>query len=156
MSRIELNDGLKTSHGDIDRDHEKLIELINQLHDAVESGHDKEVCHGIVKELIHYAVSHFSMEERLMEKHHYSKTVAHKAEHARFLQTVLDFRADLDANWGNLGSPLLDFLGKWLVGHILHFDRELAAEMFKLHPPDPNSLEMKIAGNILRDKLGHH
>lgn len=156
MSRIELNDGLKTSHGDIDRDHEKLIELINQLHDAVESGHDKGVCSGIIKELLHYAVTHFAMEERLMEKHHYSNAAAHKAEHARFLQTVLDFRVEVEANWGNLGTPLLDFLGKWLTGHILHFDRELAAEIFKLPHPGPNSLEMKIASNILREKLGHH
>lgn len=156
MSRIELNDGLKTSHGEMDRDHEKLIGYINQLHDAVESGRDKAVCASIIKELIHYAVTHFAMEERLMEKHQYSNTAAHKAAHARFLQTVLDFRADADANWENLGVPLLDFLGKWLTGHILHFDRELAAEMFRLPHPEPDSREMKVAGHLLREKLGLH
>ena len=154
MSRIELNDGLKTSHTDIDHDHQVLVDLINQLHDAMESGQDKEICGKTIAELLNYAITHFSMEERLMVTHRYSNIAAHKAQHAKFLKTVLDFKTESDLKW-NIGSSVHDFLGNWLIEHILRFDKELAAEMFKLAPKTPDNLDTKIASHIIRDKLSH-
>jgi len=154
MTRIDLNDGLRTSHTDIDHDHRILIDLINQLHSALESGQDKDVCGKIISELINYAVTHFSMEERLMEIHRYSNVAAHKAQHAMFLKEMLDFKAEFELEWGRVAPMLHKFLGNWLVQHILHFDLELAAEIFKLAPKKPHDLSNKIATNIIRSKLG--
>lgn len=155
MSRIELSDGMKTCHTDMDRDHQVLIELLNQLHEAFESGRDREICDGIIHELLEYAIKHFSMEEKLMAKHLYSDIGPHKAQHAFFLKMVLDYKSEADAHWRNVGASLQDFLGNWLIGHIMRFDKDLAAEIFKLQRRNSESLDKRIAGIVIRDKLGH-
>jgi hemerythrin len=126
MAMMEWNDALKVNHALIDRDHKKLVGLINALGDAMSSGQGKDVCGHVLDELINYTKTHFAMEEQLMSKHRYAGTAEHKAEHARLVREVLDFQSQFAAGTAVLSVALLHFLMDWLTHHILESDKALA------------------------------
>lgn len=129
MAMFILDDKLKTNHPTIDNDHKKLVDLVNQLADAMQSGKGKDVCGKVLNELINYTKTHFAMEERLMAVHQYAQTVEHKAEHTKLLKEVLDFKTKFDSGALMVTAGLLTFLRDWLIKHISMSDKALAANI---------------------------
>lgn len=127
MAMFVWDDKLKTNHPAIDIDHKKLVDLVNQLGDAMQSGKGKEVCGRVLSDLINYTKTHFAMEERLMATHRYAQANEHKAEHAKLLKEVADFKAKFDSGALTVTASLLTFLRDWLVKHISISDKALAA-----------------------------
>lgn len=127
MALFAWDDKLKTNHPVIDTDHRKLVDLVNQLAEAMQTGKGKEISGKVLNELIKYTTSHFATEERLMSAHNYVKAPEHKAEHAKLVKEVLDFKAKFEAGSITLNSSLLNFLRDWLINHIMHSDKALAA-----------------------------
>jgi len=135
MDLMEWNDRFKLGHSKIDRDHMKLVSLINQLTEAMRRREGQEVCGDVLNELVSYFKTHFAMEEQLMATHHYANAADHQAEHARFVDEILDARARFDAGSITLTISLLSFLRDWLINHILVSDKALVARI----QPDPAS-----------------
>ena len=129
MAMMEWNDGLKVGHSLIDRDHRKLVALINALGDAMSTGQGKDVCGGILDELVNYTRTHFAMEERLMSEYGYADTAAHKAEHAGLVRDVIAFQRQYAAGTAMLSVSLLHFMMEWLTHHILESDQALAKSL---------------------------
>lgn len=129
MAMMEWNDSLKVGHSMIDRDHQRLVGLINKLGDAMSSGQGKEVCGAVLDELIDYTRTHFANEERLMAAHGYGNSAAHRAEHAKLIDDVQAFRIKYASGTATLSVFLLRFLMEWLTHHILQSDKKLAAEL---------------------------
>ncbi|MEK6737452.1 MAG: bacteriohemerythrin, partial [Planctomycetota bacterium] len=73
MALMTWNNGLSVNIKEIDVQHKKLIELINQLHGAMGEGKGKEVSGKILSDLIYYTVSHFTYEEKLFKQYGYSE-----------------------------------------------------------------------------------
>ncbi len=126
MAMMEWNDSLKVGHGLIDRDHQRLVALINQLGEAMSAGQGKDACSAVLDELIDYTKTHFASEERLMAAHGYGDAAAHRAEHASLIEDVEDFRIKYHAGMATLSVFLLRFLMEWLTYHILQSDKKLA------------------------------
>lgn len=126
MAMFAWDDKLKTNHPSIDIDHKKLVDLVNQLADAMQAGKGKDVCGAVLNNLISYTKTHFAMEERLMSQHGYANSAAHKAEHQKLLADVADFKTKFDAGSLTLTASLLAFLRDWLIKHISHSDKALA------------------------------
>ena len=126
MAMLEWNDSLKVGHSVIDRDHQRLVGLINELGDAMSAGQGRDVCGKVLNELINYTKTHFATEEGLMSVHHYAEASRHKAEHAKLIQDVLEFRDKFEAGTATLSVSLLHFLMDWLTHHILESDKALA------------------------------
>lgn len=126
MPLFPWDDKLKTNHPNIDSDHKKLVDLVNKLYDAMQAGKGKEACGQVLNELINYTKTHFAMEERLMAAHSYARTADHKAEHAKLIKEVSDFKAKFDAGSLTITASLLSFLRDWLVNHISKSDKALA------------------------------
>ena len=126
MAMMEWNDTLKVGHSAIDRDHQRLVGLINKLGDAMSAGQGRDVCGNVLNELISYTQTHFATEERLMVLHHYADESRHRTEHAKLIQDVQDFRAKFEAGTATLSVSLLHFLMEWLTHHILESDKALA------------------------------
>lgn len=123
---MEWSDALKVGHSVIDRDHQRLVALINKLGDAMSAGQGRDACGSVLDELINYTQTHFANEERLMALHRYGDESRHKAEHVKLVQEVRDFKARYDAGTATLSVSLLHFLMEWLTRHILESDKALA------------------------------
>lgn len=107
----------------IDAQHRKLLEVINDLHDAVQAGRGAEVRDALFQELGEYVGSHFDTEEELMRDHSYPDLDGHKRAHDGFTAKVLVFRAQ--AARGDVGDQVLVFLKEWIITHDILIDRKL-------------------------------
>jgi hemerythrin len=108
---------------EMDLQHRKLVDLLNQLEEAMGKGKGKEIIGKILNELVRYTQTHFTNEEFLMLSHKFPELSAHKLEHMKLTQRVLQFKADFDAGKVTLTIPILNFLEDWLVNHIQGVDK---------------------------------
>lgn len=125
MAFIEWNDSLVVGHPRIDADHKKLVALVCRLYEAMQAGQGNAVCARILGDLIAYTKTHFEMEEALMAANAYPRLAEHKAQHAKLVHDVMEFKARLDAGSTALTVALFKFLKDWLSNHIKGSDHLL-------------------------------
>jgi hemerythrin len=124
MALIQWNETLSVSIAEIDRQHQKLVGMINDLNDEMRKGRGKEILGKIVNELIGYSVTHFKMEEKYFDQFGYPDTENHKAAHADFIQKVTEFKNDFSTGKKGLTIEIMDFLSDWLQKHIKGTDKK--------------------------------
>lgn len=122
---VEWSDRLAVGVREIDEQHKRLVDLINDFSDAMYSGNGKHVLGAALMALEEYASHHFHTEERLMERHGYAESAEHKHGHALFSATIRRLRHRFDSGHAEIAVEVLFFLREWLVTHILKADREL-------------------------------
>lgn len=108
---------------ELDRQHQGLFAIINQLNDAMDAGQGAAVMDSVLDELLGYAKHHFAAEESLMEQHRFPGFPTHQLEHQAFGRNITRYLEDFRA--GKVGAPaaLLMFLQSWLREHILKSDK---------------------------------
>jgi hemerythrin len=131
MALITWSNMLSTGVSEQDNQHKKLIDLINQLNDAMLAGHGADVQGKVLSELVNYTVSHFGYEEKLMAQHNYADTAAHKAEHAKFVQTAGDLKKKFDSGNAKITTDIMSFLRDWLTSHIMKTDKRFGQALNK-------------------------
>ncbi|HVN71303.1 MAG TPA: bacteriohemerythrin [Desulfomonilia bacterium] len=118
MALISWNDNLSVHVGEIDRQHQQLIKMINDLDDAMKQGKGKEVLGKIVKGLSDYTAYHFSTEEKYFSQFGYPAAEVHIREHRTFVDKVTDFKKKFETNRIGLSTDVINFLSDWLKNHI--------------------------------------
>jgi hemerythrin len=125
VPRINWSSMLSVGVPEIDRQHQVLVGLINQLNDATDDSGVQVDINAILHELVRYTEYHFSFEEDLMREKDYGEFDEHLREHRMFIEKV----KQLVERWGRgeaiQVAEVLRFLRDWLVSHILHIDRKL-------------------------------
>ncbi len=137
MSYLKWSDDLNTGIHVIDGQHRQIVDYINQLHDANETG-DREQVGEVIDALIDYTMSHFSFEEELMEEAGYPFSRPHKRVHEVFAKRVGEYQLRFQAG-EDVSADLHAMLRRWLVGHIKNDDAAYA-ETVRAHAraSDPN------------------
>ncbi len=126
MALIEWNSDLSVNVAEIDKEHKKLVGLVNELHEAMKSGKGKEVLGKILTELEEYTKTHFSHEEEILGKHGYPAIFSHKKEHQNLISAVQEYKKKGEA--GNLFTlEISKFLKDWLTNHILKTDKNYSS-----------------------------
>jgi hemerythrin len=109
----------------LDDDHKKLVDMVNQLYDGISTGKGKEALGPILDELINYTKIHFGREEALFAKTGYPVAADHKKEHDALTKQVLDVQAKFkNGASAILSLEVMNFLKNWLVGHIQGCDQK--------------------------------
>jgi hemerythrin len=108
----------------IDDQHKKLIEMINNLHDAMRTGKGKQVLEKTLQDLAAYAVYHFQAEEMFMQRFQYVGYLTHKMKHDAFVKKITDFQKDYAENKLGLTIELMNFLRDWVANHIKETDKQ--------------------------------
>ncbi len=108
---------------EIDLQHQKLVDMLNQLHELMKSGQGKEALGPVLDDLIKYAAVHFATEEKYFDKFGYKETQTHKGEHKRFVDKVVAFQNDFKKGNTMLTIDVMNFLKDWLVKHIKGTDK---------------------------------
>jgi hemerythrin len=108
----------------IDKQHQKLFGMLNELHDAMKSGKGSQTAPRILKNLVNYACEHFALEEALMAKACYPDLLRHKAEHDKLTREVAKLMQELESGKTVLSMKLLQFLRSWLQDHIVGVDKK--------------------------------
>ncbi|MFW5734370.1 MAG: bacteriohemerythrin, partial [Oceanidesulfovibrio sp.] len=113
---------------EIDDQHEKLTAMINDLYYAYMEGKERTVLSPIINELHDYAHYHFRTEEKYMKLlgERYGDLNQHRAKHAEFFNTVIDFLLlYVNGKDTEITPELLDYLTDWWREHIMGVDQGL-------------------------------
>lgn len=122
MPIAQWSDAYRTGHQLIDKQHQELFQMVNELHDAMIAGNGKQIVGDTLKKLIQYTLQHFGAEEALMLQVKYPNYAEHKKKHdelaAKAKQIVEEFKT------GKLviSITLSSFLSDWLRHHIKEED----------------------------------
>jgi hemerythrin len=126
MALMQWTEALSVHIAEIDKQHQRLIALINQLDDAVHVGNDHDVLGAVLEELLDYTRTHFRYEENLLKTNAYPELEGHKAEHDALTEKVV-FLGDYFKRGENLNTvQIMQFLKIWLEEHIMGVDRTYA------------------------------
>lgn len=110
---------------EIDEEHKKLFQLIAKVDAAVKADSDSLfTAMALITELKQYAATHFAHEEAYMEKINDPELPRQKKEHAAFIEKVNAYPLSnvTDSSAKIVILELLEYLSKWLMGHILGSD----------------------------------
>ena len=112
----------------VDQQHRMLLDLINDLAQAVSGGAHLPEVNRLTDSLMTYAVQHFAEEEQLLARAPMSREdkVAHRGAHRAFVEKVQQLVQREDLLEPEIIQGVLEFLTTWLVSHILGVDRKLA------------------------------
>ncbi len=111
---------------EIDRQHQKLVELLNRLYAAMKSGQGQDTLGKLLGELVDYTVHHFGHEEKLFARHGYPEAKAHAREHEALKAKVGEFAAAFKAGKAQITTDILNFLKNWVINHIKGTDKKYA------------------------------
>ena len=115
----------------IDKQHQHLINLTNQMDEAIAVGTDQDSIIKIINGLVSYTVHHFQHEEGLMLAAHYNPKLyeIHVTEHQEFVKKILEVQQQANLNVGTITDGLMDYLINWLNHHILNTDKQMALSL---------------------------
>lgn len=122
MAYLIWSSDLDTGISVIDNQHRKIVDYINMLSTAKESG-DKTVVAEVLDQLADYTMTHFAFEEGLQEQAGYQYLVAHKKVHALFIKKVSEYQSRM-AGGEDVIDQILATLKRWLVNHIRNDDAD--------------------------------
>ncbi|PJZ84860.1 bacteriohemerythrin [Leptospira harrisiae] len=127
----------ETNISEIDSQHKKLFRLINNIETVYDENKEhlsakSKILLDAVSELEDYTLSHFLIEERVMELNQYPELEAHKKQHDKFTDKILELKNRLtsgtllsnDVELNQFFGDLLNFLRAWLTNHILKEDMD--------------------------------
>lgn len=115
---VEWHDSYSVGIEAIDNDHKKLLNLINQLQTAAHYQTDPQYEREAFDALVDYTKTHFKREEDLMQAHGYPTYAGHKAEHEAMIAKVNEMLQNYHAKPHDTIEEAVQYLKKWLVGHI--------------------------------------
>lgn len=118
--RKEYELGIET----IDKQHQSLVAIINELYQAFIENHHHEKLADVIKELDEYTHKHFGTEEAFFEQFNYAEKESHKKEHDYFRKRIVDFKKEFNSGKRSLTFQVLNFLRDWLIKHIQGTDQK--------------------------------
>jgi hemerythrin len=108
----------------LDKQHQMLVQMINDLHDAMLDGNEKETIGKLIEQLLTYAAMHFAREEHYFDIFGYPDTDMHKKQHKDFERKISVFETDFKAGRESVSTEIMKFLGDWLAEHIKGSDKQ--------------------------------
>lgn len=124
MAFLNWHPGLSVGVKAFDQEHMKLISLINELHDSMQSGKGKDILGSVLNKLVDYTATHFDREEAEFKRLGYPHLRAHQQQHEKLKQKVGEFRNRLSIGYNGLITiEMLRFLKAWLEQHIQREDK---------------------------------
>ena len=120
---LKWQPGFNLGIPEVDKQHKKIIELINDLNQAFIKDNTSKKIGNILDEMSSYATEHFKTEEDLFKKTNFPLSKEHIAQHAYFVNKVEDFKRNF-SDGQSITFRLMKFLRSWWTNHILDSDRE--------------------------------
>jgi hemerythrin len=126
--RFEWKDFYKVGVSEIDDQHHRLFALMGELSDCVEMEDPAGACAGKSADLLAYARTHFTNEERMLAARGYPRLEEQHREHSMLL-------AELEQLIQSSGMPQTrerspgEFFKDWLISHTLLEDRRFSSFM---------------------------
>ena len=128
----------ETGLADVDAQHQRLVELLNQLGRDADSATPAHIDQAL-QALAEYTVYHFGCEERIMADDRVAAEHAdrHRETHQRFIRQVGEWLERRKSDESISLRQLLEFLANWLIFHILGDDQSLGRQVAAIRAGTP-------------------
>ena len=123
------DDTCKTGITEIDQDHKGLVNLINDLYEAMQDGSGGALLLPIFSALKHYTKTHFTKEERYMVECDAPDREAHFKEHKMMMAKLADLESRHRKGEAAISLQTLTFLRDWLKNHICVVDQAMVSKV---------------------------
>jgi hemerythrin-like metal-binding protein len=133
MAHIQWKERYNINYKEVDAQHKRLLDILNQLLDLIESKRPPDELGVIFHRLCSYALDHFTLEERYLEASGYPALPRQKDDHAFFVGKILEFNERYDPSDSELLVETFTFLKTWYLGHILRTDMEYVPWVRRYH-----------------------
>ena len=124
MRLVAWDDSWSVGVEEIDRQHRKIVDMINRLETARANGQSATVIGAIMEEILQYTDYHFGLEELYFDEFKYADTDRHKAAHRALSVQARAFQRSLTQGHTNIGDEVTRFLQDWLAIHIKGSDQQ--------------------------------
>lgn len=124
MKTINWRDEFSVGVEEMDTQHKKLLAMINRLIEEQHTLTDPKTIAELLTGMTDYAQEHFRAEEYLMAEYDYDRKTLQEKQHKEFIEKTVSFLSATNIGPNILSNALLDYLGSWLVGHILTEDMQ--------------------------------
>lgn len=125
MNLIKWKEDYSVGVKELDKQHQKLIELINNFNLLVEEHEKLNEIPSLIDKLFDYMEEHLKTEEGYMKKYNYPNYEEHVAEHENFfVNNIKSFRNKSKEKKLISSIEIMDFLTNWFVEHIQITDKE--------------------------------
>ncbi|MDR1975771.1 MAG: bacteriohemerythrin [Campylobacteraceae bacterium] len=131
---------------EIDKQHRKLVQYINELHDSCVRN-DRNVVKNTLAGLTDYIVAHCSFEEELMKRARYPMFAQHKSEHDAFASSINKYKTTFNSG-GDIAGQLMAELQIWLTHHAVQGGAMYRDCMQKIFIEEKNSTRQSWLQNI--------
>ena len=121
MAHLNWMPELDTGIPEIDRQHRRIVQYINDLHDA-RLTRDLSLVGQVIDEAVDYTLSHFAFEEALMNDAGYMYSGPHKKVHELFARKVAEYQVRHQAG-EDVSEEFHGMLSRWLFNHIRNDDQ---------------------------------
>lgn len=128
---LEWDESYSVKISKFDNAHQHLIQLINTIHDNLNSGKDIEITKNVLVDLKKYTQTHFEEEIALLQTYNYPDLDDHEKEHSNFISELDSLQLKLKTNSNLLNIQILYFLKDWLTNHILNTDKRYSEYFVK-------------------------
>ncbi len=126
MVLIEWSKDLELGIPEIDKQHRKLVEMLNEFYTELEEGHRQEAVEHFLKNLEDYLNFHLDYEEKFMEEIGFPETEGHKKVHQMFKKLYAEEKERYLQGDTKALRELVAFAFSWLFSHIMKTDRKYA------------------------------
>lgn len=127
--KYEFTKDYLTGIDSIDQEHARLFEIANELYDLMQDRlitdkYDKII--DLIQELRDYTKTHFKNEEAYMTSINYQHIWSERHQHLMFIKKLDEIDlTQVDDKQQEYVIQLLDFLARWLQGHIKGADKRI-------------------------------
>lgn len=127
MSILTWNEQFNLGIASIDAQHRRLVDVLNQLDEAVAIGDEVQTILDLIAALADYTQYHFVHEEELMQQAGYDSEqyAKHKQQHQQFIELVAAEQQKAIKDPETVSNELLEYLVEWLSEHILVSDKQM-------------------------------
>jgi hemerythrin len=132
MALIDWDESFSVKVSEIDGEHRKIIDMINELHEAMLRKQGREVLTRIIEGLVAYAATHFKTEESYFARFGYPDAKSHIKEHGEFTRKISEFKAAFDSGKLGLSIDVIHYMDEWITNHIKVVDKKYS-QFFNSH-----------------------
>jgi hemerythrin len=123
---IEFDDSFLTHVKEMDKQHIRLVALLNNVYELLKEGKREEALELFKREILSYVEYHLSEEEKFMEKIGYPELDQHRKVHDMFRREIYNLAPYIEEGDQKAFKEALSYAWGWLYNHITKTDKKYA------------------------------
>ena len=121
---IEFDDNLLTHVEEMDKQHMRLVALLNNVYELLRERNREEALELFKRELLSYVEYHLSEEEKFMEKIGYPELDNHRKAHEIFRREIYNLASYIENGDPKAFREALSYALGWIYKHIAKTDKK--------------------------------